>query len=148
MYDGYSINRTARIMGNRGRRTARRHYLGHKAQGRDYKPCSPRTTINIIFWKKHADSNWTVRAGDYYTAPAPHCATEADYKRVHNGMPLAQVTGILGHKGTVTDESRDGGYRDEDRSYQTCLAYASVVVGFSWTPKNRGWHVTSKAGSF
>jgi hypothetical protein len=46
-------------------------------------------------------------------------------------MLISNVAAIMGHYGMAVDQSDSDGYRDEDRSYETCGEFDSAIVGFS-----------------
>jgi hypothetical protein len=66
-----------------------------------------------------------------------HCATRAEYKRVHHGQTKARVAHILHSTGHREGKSSSGGYRDEIRSYKTCSAYSAITISFSGKPRHK-----------
>lgn len=148
VYDGYTIARTARIMGHYGHKGTLHRFEGRKAQNRGYPACEKNVLIAIVFTLRRG--HYRIAAGEYKHLPPPfrpHCATQSDFDRVKHGMTVDEVKQIMGHAGTVTDQADVSGYRSEDRTYQTCGAYQSAVVGFSADP-HAAYTEDAKSGYF
>ena len=72
----------------------------------------------------------------------PGCATQAEFKKVKNGMNKKQVAKLFGTKGELFMAAGKGRYRVEVRSYTACTEFGSVSIGFT------GGKVDSKTGLF
>jgi hypothetical protein len=80
-------------------------------------------------------------------AARAHCATHADFKKIHRGQSVTRVARELGHRGHIEVTSNYGGYRDQIRTYATCGEFNEVDVTFSANP-HKALKVTGKDGLF
>lgn len=72
----------------------------------------------------------------------PGCVTQAEFKKVKNGMTKKRVAKLFGTKGEQFAVSGKGRFRLELRSYTACSEFGSVSIGFI------GGKVDSKTGFF
>lgn len=62
------------------------------------------------------------------------CVTKPEYKRVHKGMTIAQVTRTFGTAGHRDAIATSDGYGSQIRSYTTCSQFSAVAISFSKVP--------------
>jgi hypothetical protein len=63
-------------------------------------------------------------------AADPGCVTQAEFKKIKNGMTKKRVAKIFGTPGEVFSAAGKGRYRVEVRNYEACSEFGAVSVGF------------------
>jgi len=74
----------------------------------------------------------------------PHCVTKSEYKKIKNGMTLAEVKKTTGITGKRVAIATSGGYGSQIRNLKTCSPYSAVSISLSKKPGG-AWRVDGKS---